>query len=159
MEMIKDYVEMKFPAKPEYIGVVRLTLSGIASRMGFTYDEIEDLKVATSEACTNAVKHAYKEHPGEMIIGFGIYEDRLEVMVADRGESFEFDKLREQLGPYTPSIPIEDLNEGGLGLFLIDTLMDEVKVLAESGVTVFMTKFLNGERVENETVISKTETN
>lgn len=154
-----DYVEMKFPAKPEYIGVVRLTLSGIASRMGFSYDEIEDLKVATSEACTNAVKHAYQQQPGEIVIGFGIYADRLEVMVADNGKSFEFDKLKEQIGPYSSSVPVEDLNEGGLGLFLIDTLMDEVKVLAESGVTVFMTKFLDEERMDYDTVISKTETN
>ena len=55
-----DYIEMKIPAKPEYVGVIRLTLSGIASRMGFTYDLIEDLKIAASEAITNAVQHAYK---------------------------------------------------------------------------------------------------
>ncbi|WP_243292538.1 anti-sigma B factor RsbW [Bacillus sp. FJAT-47783] len=154
----KDYVEMKIPAKPEFIGVVRLTVSGIASRMGFTYDEIEDLKVATSEACTNAVKHAYEEEVGEIVIGFRMNEDRLEIMVADNGKSFEFPNLKEQLGPYSPSVPIEELNEGGLGLFLIDTLMDEVKVHAESGVTVFMTKLLNEERIDNDAIISKTET-
>lgn len=56
-----DYIEMKVPAQPEYVGIIRLTLSGVASRMGYTYDEIEDLKIAVSEACTNAVQHAYKE--------------------------------------------------------------------------------------------------
>lgn len=59
-----DYVEMKIPAKAEYVGVIRLTLSGIASRMGFTYELIEDLKIATSEAVTNAVQHAYKANEG-----------------------------------------------------------------------------------------------
>lgn len=158
MTNVNDYVEMRIPAKPEFIGVVRLTLSGIASRMGFSYDEIEDLKVATSEACTNAVKHAYEEQPGEIVIGFGMKDDRLEIMVADNGKSFEFQKLKEQLGPYSPSVPIEELNEGGLGLFLIDTLMDEVKVQVNSGVTVLMTKFLNEERIDNDAIISKTET-
>lgn len=57
-----DYIEVKIPAKPEFVGVIRLTLSGIASRMGFAYEEIEDLKIATSEACTNAVQHAYKQN-------------------------------------------------------------------------------------------------
>ena len=40
-----DYIEMTIPAKAEYIGVIRWSLSGIASRMGFSYEDIEDLKV------------------------------------------------------------------------------------------------------------------
>jgi len=55
MNQVMDYIEMKIPAKPDYVGVIRLTLSGIASRMGFTYEEIEDIKIAISEATTNAV--------------------------------------------------------------------------------------------------------
>lgn len=56
-----DYVEMRFPATAEYVGLVRLTLSGILNRAGANYDEIEDTKIAVSEAVTNAVKHAYKD--------------------------------------------------------------------------------------------------
>ncbi|MGV3487465.1 MAG: anti-sigma B factor RsbW, partial [Tuberibacillus sp.] len=41
-----DTINLTIPAKPDYIGVVRLTISGIASRMGFLYDDIEDIKVA-----------------------------------------------------------------------------------------------------------------
>ena len=54
-----DYIEIRVPAKAQYIGIARLTISGLASRLGFNYDEIEDLKIATSEAVTNAVQHAY----------------------------------------------------------------------------------------------------
>ncbi|HEX6923454.1 MAG TPA: ATP-binding protein, partial [Bacillales bacterium] len=60
MRETTDFTEMTVPAQPEYVGVVRLTASGVANRAGFTYDEIEDIKVAVSEACTNAVNHAYK---------------------------------------------------------------------------------------------------
>ncbi|HZH58930.1 MAG TPA: ATP-binding protein, partial [Metabacillus sp.] len=75
MKQLVDYIEMKVPAKPEYVGIIRLTLSGIASRMGYSYDDIEDLKIATSEACTNAVQHAYKKsEEGEVVVGFGIYD-------------------------------------------------------------------------------------
>ncbi len=144
-----DYVEMKIPAKPEFVGVIRLTLSGIASRMGFSYDEIEDLKIATSEACTNAVQHAYrKNEQGEVIIGFGLYQDRLEVMVADSGQSFDFHSARKGIGPYDQNESIEFLREGGLGLYLIETLMDEVRIHHKEGVTVFMTKYREGEQVE-----------
>lgn len=155
-----DYIEMKVPAQPEYVGIIRLTLSGVASRMGYTDDEIEDLKIAVSEACTNAVQHAYKEDKtGEVSIRFGVFEDRLEVIVADEGDSFDFDQKQQDLGPYTPSHTVDQLSEGGLGLYLMETLMDEVRVQNHSGVTVAMTKYLNGERVDHDTTIKNYETN
>jgi len=144
-----DYIEMKIPAKAEFVGVIRLTLSGIASRMGFSYDEIEDLKIATSEACTNAVQHAYQRNEqGEVVIGFGLYKNRLEVMVADNGQSFNFQSARQGIGPYDQNDSVEFLREGGLGLYLIETLMDEVRIHHKEGVTVFMTKYREGEQVE-----------
>ncbi|MDQ0155646.1 anti-sigma B factor RsbW [Robertmurraya andreesenii] len=145
-----DYIEIKIPAKPEYVGVVRLTSSGIAGRMGFSYDDIEDLKIAISEACTNAVQHAYKStNIGEVVIGFALFKDRLEVMVADHGESFNFQELKSQLGPYDQEgVSVEIMREGGLGLYLIESLMDEVRIQHKEGVTVYMTKYLEGEKVE-----------
>ncbi|MDF0727674.1 anti-sigma B factor RsbW [Cytobacillus sp. S13-E01] len=152
MNQLFDYIEMKVPAKPEYVGVVRLTLSGVASRMGYVYEDIEDLKIATSEACTNAVQHAYEMNEGgEITIGYGLYHDRLEVMVADNGQSFNVEKTKEEIGPYsTDNSEEDDLQEGGLGLYLIDTLMDDVKVFNHYGVTIFMTKYLQKEKVEND---------
>ncbi|WP_078543046.1 anti-sigma B factor RsbW [Litchfieldia alkalitelluris] len=151
-----DYIEMKVPAKPEYVGVVRLTLSGVASRMGFSYESIEDIKVATGEACTNAVQHAYRKNEGgEITIGYGIYKNRLEVMIADNGMSFDFEKMKEEIGPHTIEDSVEKLPEGGLGLYIIDSLMDKVRVHHNYGVTVFMTKYLQGKQVEkNESRIS-----
>ncbi|MEH7253050.1 anti-sigma B factor RsbW [Neobacillus niacini] len=159
MKRVMDYVEMKIPAKPEYVGVIRLTISGIASRMGYTYEEIEDIKIAVSEACTNAVQHAYPDgEGGEVIVGFGIYEDKLETMVADSGKSFNFLQTKSELGPYTESSTVDQLSEGGLGLFLIETLMDEVRVMNRSGVTVFMVKYLGGGRENHDKAISDHET-
>jgi serine/threonine-protein kinase RsbW len=160
MKELVDYIEMKIPAKPEYVGIIRLTLSGIASRMGYSYDIIEDLKIATSEACTNAVQHAYKHNEGgEVVVGFGLYADRLEVMIADNGKSFDFEKTKNELGPYSASSPVDQLPEGGLGLYLMETLMDEVRVLVNSGVTVFMIKYLSEERIDHGTTISNYEAN
>ncbi len=138
-----DFVEMKVPAKPEYVGVVRLTVSGLANRMGFSYEDIEDLKVSISEAMTNATVHAYNENDGgEITIGFGVYENRLEIMVADHGGSFDLSQVKKEIGPYRQSESIENLREGGFGLFLIDTLMDKLEIKNDYGVIVLMTKFL-----------------
>ena len=144
-----DYFEMRIPSKTQYVGVARLTVSGLASRLGFSYDDIEDLKIATSEAVTNAIQHAYveDEEKQEVVVGCAVYEDKLEIMVADYGRSFEFEEVKEKVGPYHEETEVEFIREGGLGLFLIESLMDEVKVLNENGVTVFMTKYVSREQV------------
>ena len=142
-----DYMEMKVPAKAEFIKVIRLTVSGVASRMGFSYEDIEDLKIVVSEACTNVVQHAYNEDEerGDIKIGFMIYENRLEIMVVDHGHSCNFDEIRKGIGRYEKGQEIQLMREGGLGLYLIETLMDEVIIHQDQGVTILMTKFVHGE--------------
>lgn len=144
-----DYIEMKLPAKSDYVSVARLTTSGIANRMGFNYEAIEDLKVAISEAATNVVNHAYEtEEKGEILIGFAIYSDRIEVMISDRGESFDINKIKDDLGPLENVKTTNELREGGFGLFLINALMDKVEINNNYGVIVHMTKYLDGVGVD-----------
>ena len=145
-----DYVEIRVPAKAQYIGIARLTISGLASRLGFNYDEIEDLKIATSEAVTNAVQHAYKDNEGEVVLGCALFEDKIEIMIADHGDSFNYEEAKRDIGPYNKLEEIEFMREGGLGLYLMETLMDEVKIRHEEGVTVFMTKYLGEEQVDKD---------
>lgn len=144
-----DFIEMKVPAKPEYVSVMRLSISGIATRMGFTYEDIEDMKVAISEAITNAVTHAYdNEDEGEVTIGFGVYHNRLEIMVADHGGSFDLGEVKGSIGPYESTESVETLREGGFGLFLIEALMDKVEINNEYGVIVLMTKYVEETEVD-----------
>lgn len=144
-----DYIEIKIPAKPQYVSVIRLAISGLATRIGFLYDEIEDLKIAVSEAVTNVVHHAYNEgEEGEIVIGCALYRHKIEIMVADYGNSFNFEEIRSKIGPYHDDENIVMLREGGLGFYLMETLMDEVRVNNEGGVTVFMTKYVTREQVK-----------
>ncbi len=145
-----DYFEMRVPAKTQYVGVARLAISGLANRLGFSYDDIEDLKIASSEAITNAIQHAYSEKEnGEVVIGCALYNEKLEIMVADYGRSFNYEEIKEKVGPYHEDDDIQFIREGGLGLYLIECLMDEVKVLNDNGVTVFMTKYVSREQVKD----------
>src|SRR3954464_9369815 len=48
-------VELTIPGKPEYVGVARLAILGVASRMRFSYDEVEDIRLAVGEACTRSI--------------------------------------------------------------------------------------------------------
>src|SRR5438105_14927146 len=61
-------VELSIPGKPEYVGVARLAILGVASRMRFSYDEVEDIRLAVGEACTTAIERANGTgHPGQEI--------------------------------------------------------------------------------------------
>ncbi|MGP4081926.1 anti-sigma B factor RsbW [Pseudalkalibacillus sp. R45] len=145
---MSDVIEMVIPAKPDYVGVARLTVSGIASRMGYTFDEIEDIKIAVSEAITNAVNHAYgSKDEGEIRLSYGMFDDKLEITVMDKGKSFDLEATKLSTGPVNGK-PVEQINEGGLGLFLIETLMDKVNISDEAGVVVMMTKYLNRDGVD-----------
>mgnify|MGYP002723434006 FL=1 len=151
MSLKNDYIEMKLPASAEYVSLIRLTLSGVFTRAGASYDDIEDSKIAVSEAVTNAVKHAYKhsEQNGMINICFELFDDKIKIIISDQGESFDYESTKSKLGPYQENENIDFLREGGLGLCLIESLMDEVKVSKESGVTISMIKYIKKEQVPN----------
>ncbi|MBS6062002.1 MAG: anti-sigma B factor RsbW [Staphylococcus sp.] len=151
MSLKNDYIEMKLPASAEYVSLIRLTLSGVFTRAGASYDDIEDSKIAVSEAVTNAVKHSYKhsEQNGMINICFELFDDKIKIIISDQGESFDYESTKSKLGPYQENENIDFLREGGLGLFLIESLMDEVKVSKESGVTISMIKYIKKEQVPN----------
>lgn len=143
-----DVIELKLPAKADYVGVVRLLVSGVANRMGFPYDDIEDLKVAVAEACTNVVTHAYPKDKGHIHIECDVYDDKLAITVQDRGPSFDIEQIEKKLGPIDIANPVESLKEGGLGIYLMKSLMDRVDITSHHGVVVRMAKFLQGNEVE-----------
>ncbi|ALS26519.1 anti-sigma B factor RsbW [Paenibacillus cisolokensis] len=146
-----EIVTLQVPAEAEYIDLVRLTLYGIASKIGFSYEEIEDMKVAVSEACNNVVLHAYSDAPNgrasernpghRMEIRFIRLNDALSIIVKDEGRSFDADAAARKAEPLHGK-SVGELEAGGLGLYLMQALMDQVEVHSETGTEVVMTKRL-----------------
>ncbi|TPG70676.1 hypothetical protein EEL31_20880 [Brevibacillus laterosporus] len=60
-KVVPERIEISLPAKLDYVSIARLTISGVAHRMGFSIDVLEDLKLCVSEACANSILHAYPE--------------------------------------------------------------------------------------------------
>src|SRR6476659_10564527 len=84
-------IRLTIPAKPEYITLGRLALTGIARLRAepMAQEVLGDLKLALTEACTNSVRHAYGNGEGTVEIVYELYEDRLVVEVVDEGEGFD----------------------------------------------------------------------
>lgn len=142
-----DLVNLTIPAKPDYVAIARLAVSGIANRMGFSYDDIEDLKLAVSEACTNAVDHAYSGGDGEIELSCNIFDNRLEIEVVDQGHSFDVSEVESRTGPIQFEATMNSVRERGLGLYLMRTLMDHVDIEGDGGVVVRMTKYIRKNEV------------
>ncbi len=134
-------LELQIPASPEFIAVVRLVVSSmVTARRELADDRIDDLKLAVSEACTNAIE-AHDDAATEQPVTVRVFEDddRVEVDIVDEGRGFDPTAV-----PAHPPVTDPDrLNfERGLGIRLIRTLVDEVAFESSSeGTTVRMTVF------------------
>jgi serine/threonine-protein kinase RsbW len=165
MELI---LELEIPARPEYIAIARLVVSSVASsRRNLPDDRIDDLKLAVSEACTNAIE-AYgsipthglgwepaAERTGAVEASNGAAVDRVRILVQDDDEKLEIQVADDgpgfnpdDLPTHPPVTDPERLNfERGLGIPLIRTLVDDVEFASSSdGTSVLMTVY--GEPVE-----------
>ncbi|MDD5017194.1 MAG: hypothetical protein PHO15_03730 [Eubacteriales bacterium] len=70
-----DVIKLAFPAKPDYILAIRLAVSAIAERIGFDVDDIEDLKVASAEACVLLLSSVPETLDISIVAGDGIKMD------------------------------------------------------------------------------------
>lgn len=133
--------ELKIPNQTDNLELIREFVSKLSAKVGFGDDDVDRIQTAVDEACTNVIKHAY-EKEGEDHIGIIIQIDyqKLTIMITDQGKGFD---------PTQFKIPIMDeylaeLRVGGLGIYLMKTLMDEVDYTSQPGVgnNVRMVKYL-----------------
>ncbi len=131
LEEFLGTVELRIPSKPEWVAVARLAVSGVANRLPFSVEEIEDLKLAVAEACTTCIQDASRSDTIDITCESS--PDSLRIRVRDH----EFGGTRSD-PPRPRSVTLSE----GLGVFLIQALMDHVEynVDAHSGVELVMTK-------------------
>jgi len=124
-----EVIELKIPAKTEYMLVVRLSVTGIGQRMEFSVDEIEDLKIAIGEACINSIRHGYEKEEFDNFIHvtFSIEPTKLEIVIKDDGRGFDITPIDEYLG----KVDDAKIKGIGMGIYLMKTLMDEVKFMSD----------------------------
>jgi serine/threonine-protein kinase RsbW len=114
---------IQFAAKFEYLDEIREFVGVIARDGGFSDKDVYNIQLATDEAASNIIEHAYEKiSDGVLDLSCGVRDETITIILIDHGESFD------------PSeIPLPDLKAdlsnrkiGGLGIFLMRKLMDEV---------------------------------
>ncbi|MGQ9644467.1 MAG: ATP-binding protein [Ignavibacterium sp.] len=117
-------------SRTENLSKIRDFVSSNASEAGFNKDEIDEMILAVDEACTNVIKHAYKySTEGDIRIEIQFNKSAFTITIEDDGISFNPDV-----------VPAPDLQKyyrehrvGGLGMYLMKTLMDNVEYQSEPG--------------------------
>ena len=125
-------VELRIPSKAEWVAVARLAAAAVANRLQFSIEEIEDIKLAVAEACTNCIQHA--SGSDQIEITCETESHGLTVRVRDYGIGTTPQEIQSRR--------ISEPRVGGLGVFLIRSLMDTVEydVHPERGTNLVMTK-------------------
>lgn len=110
-------VSLTIPNRPEYVRVVRLALSGVASRMMFSYDDIEDIKLAVAEGCNTVIEQLGPQSElAEVEIRCTVWEEKLVIDI--------------QGTPPAAAEGVAAASSGAseLSLLLMRSLMDEVHI-------------------------------
>jgi serine/threonine-protein kinase RsbW len=105
------------------LGQVREFVIANSAGSGLSDEAVDKIVLAVDEACTNIIKHAYNNSPeGEIIIKFLLNNKQLAISLLDFGTNFD-----------SKTVPIPDIKKyynqhkvGGLGVYLMRKLMDEV---------------------------------
>jgi len=121
---------LRIPSQTDNLELIRTFVSGIARKAGFRDDDVSKIELSVDEACTNVIEHAYR-HDAHQNIDIAIQIDykKFTVVVTDRGKAFDFRDIRlPDMDSY-----LAELRVGGLGIYLIKTLMDEVEYHSEPG--------------------------
>ncbi len=114
-------VELTIPSRPEYVGVARLAILGVASRMRFSYDEVEDIRLAVGEACTRSIDRLSGDDDHTIKLRCLIDANRLTIEVRNPLTAIQTREVKE---PPTDAAGLAP--EDNLSCVLIRILMVEV---------------------------------
>jgi serine/threonine-protein kinase RsbW len=132
---VGELVRLEVPALPAFVGVARSVVAAVASAVdGIDEDRLEDLRVAVSEAVTNAVESHRRDAVDDVVI-ITCHRDGsdLHVVIEDRGSGIDISDVPAPPGPDAPPTA----SERGWGVQLIQALVDDVSFeQSDSGTRV-----------------------
>jgi serine/threonine-protein kinase RsbW len=121
----REVIELVIPSRLGLEKVAVDTAASLAKIMGFTEDRIEDLKTAVDEACMNAIEHGNEQNANfKVLVELIADESKLQIDIHDQGKGISPDLIEK---PDIDAKMAGKQKSRGWGLFLIQSLMDEVE--------------------------------
>ncbi|HEV8128585.1 MAG TPA: ATP-binding protein, partial [Candidatus Eisenbacteria bacterium] len=134
---------LKIPAEERHLTEIRDFVQDAGEKLLIPNHVLANTKLAVDEACTNVVKHGYRESSGTIEVAITGNGREFTISIKDHGIPFD---LRNVQSPDL-TIYVENRKRGGLGVFLINQLMDDVRYHhGHDGNTLSMTKHLDRRR-------------
>ena len=133
-----NHIKVEFEAKECNVGFARIVAAGFMAALDPTLDEAEDVKVAISEAVTNAIVHGYEGREGIVYMEAFSYDSTVMFSIRDAGCGIaDIAKAKE---PLFTTKPNEE--RSGLGFTVMESFMDSLHIESkpDEGTTVTMTK-------------------
>lgn len=137
--MKNNQLHLTFSSIAENVGIARLLIASIGAQLDLPLNDIEELKVAVSEAVSNAIIHGYQNDPHHIIyLELDIAANTLTIVVKDEGCGIA--NIEQAMQPAYSTDP----ERMGLGFVFMQSFMDELQVEStlEVGTTVTMLKHL-----------------
>jgi anti-sigma regulatory factor (Ser/Thr protein kinase) len=135
--------KVKFLANFQNLDPIRDFVGKAAEQAGFSGRDVYSVQLAADEACSNVIEHAYEDVPdGEIELICDAQEGQITIVIHDHGREFDLSRVRKP----NLSRELSEREIGGLGVFLIHRLMDEVRFESskETGNTLTMVKRKSG---------------
>lgn len=116
---------LTIPAQYDQLWRVNAFVSELAAQVGFAGLQLNRIELAVDEACSNIIQHAYANRTdGRIDLRVQTFPgERIVITIIDTGDPFDPDVVPV----HDPNADLDNLKVGGLGLFLIKRVMDEVK--------------------------------
>jgi len=115
--------QLRVPAEDRHLAEIRDFIQEVGEKIQIPGKILANTKLAVDEACTNVVKHGYKGRTGYLEVVVTGNQKEFSIEIQDQGESFD---LRNVKSPDL-KMYVETRKRGGLGVFLMNQLMDEVR--------------------------------
>ncbi len=138
--MNNNQIKLTFSSLPENVSTARLLVASVGSQLDLSLSDLEELKVAVSEAVSNAIIHGYRNVPDNIVhLEMEIALNQLKIIVIDQGCGIP--DVEQAMQPAFSTDP----ERMGLGFVFMQSFMDELDVISviNQGTTITMVKYLN----------------
>jgi serine/threonine-protein kinase RsbW len=112
--------EARIPGTPRAVGILRRKLAAMAKDCGMDAAAIADVRLAVTEAATNAVIHAYREAEGDLTVTAAVQDGKLAIVISDSGPGL---------------VERHDSPGLGVGLSVIASVAERMRIVSNTGGT------------------------